>query len=99
MDTISSLFVGRPWVQLGIGGFFFIAYYFSFRHRWRNPRILLLPALLWLGWAAWEWTILRVTPEANIRVDLLLILPVVLIVSLITIAVQFRGKKDVSESG
>ncbi len=32
---------------------------------------------LWLAYAAWEWLVLVRTPDANIRVDLLLIWPVI----------------------
>lgn len=41
-----------------------------------------VPALVWLVYAAWEWLVGYVTPEANIRVDLLLIWPAIAIVTL-----------------
>jgi hypothetical protein len=37
---------------------------------------LLIAGLAWLLYAAWEWLVLRVTPEADMRVDLLIIWPV-----------------------
>ena len=46
-----------------------------------GANVLLLPALLWLAYAAWEWLVLVKTPEANIRVDLLAIWPVLAILS------------------
>ena len=36
-----------------------------------------IPAVLWTAYAAWEWWVLVKSPEANIRVDLLLIWPVI----------------------
>lgn len=44
--------------------------------------VMWAPALLWLVYAAWEWGVGAVTPEANIRVDLLLIWPLIAIVTL-----------------
>jgi hypothetical protein len=44
--------------------------------------VMWVPALLWLVYAAWEWVVGAVTPEANIRVDLLLIWPLIAIVTL-----------------
>jgi hypothetical protein len=34
-------------------------------------------ATLWLAYAGWEWLVLSKSPEADIRVDLLLIWPIV----------------------
>jgi hypothetical protein len=47
-----------------------------------GANVLWLPAALWLGYAAWEWLVLARTPEANIRVDLLVIWPVLFLTSL-----------------
>lgn len=41
----------------------------------RQVDALLAPAAGWLAYAAWEWLVLMKTPEADIRVDLLLIWP------------------------
>jgi hypothetical protein len=56
-----------------------------------GTNILWLPALLWLAYAAWEWLVLVKTPEANIRVDLLLIWPVLGIVTLWGVVRAVRG--------
>jgi hypothetical protein len=42
---------------------------------------LLLPAAFCLALAGWEWLVLVRTPEADIRVDLLLIWPAMLILT------------------
>lgn len=39
--------------------------------------VMWVPALLWLAYACWEWLVLVKSPEADIRVDLLLIWPLV----------------------
>ena len=42
----------------------------------RRGGLLLIAGLAWLAYALWEWIVLRMTPEADIRVDLLIIWPV-----------------------
>jgi len=51
---------------------------------------LLLAAGAWGLWALWEWLILTRSPEANIRIDLLLVAPFVAVVTLIGIVVEVR---------
>lgn len=48
-----------------------------------SPRgnVLWIPAVLWLAYAVWEWVVYVVTPEADIRVDLLLIWPLLAMVT------------------
>jgi len=45
-----------------------------------KANVLWVPALLWVAYAAWEWLMLKKTPEADIRVDLLVIWPLLGIV-------------------
>jgi hypothetical protein len=47
-----------------------------------KANVLWVPAVLWLAYAGWEWLVLVKTPEANIRIDLLLIWPLIGIVTL-----------------
>jgi len=47
----------------------------------RRADALLLPAAFCLAFAGWEWLVLVRTPEADIRVDLLLIWPALLILT------------------
>ena len=42
-----------------------------------KSNVLWVPAVAWLAYAGWEWLVLVKTPEANIRIDLLLIWPVI----------------------
>lgn len=44
--------------------------------RARRSTGLLVAAVGWLAYAGWEWWVWAATPEANIRVDLLVIWPV-----------------------
>jgi hypothetical protein len=47
----------------------------------RRSNALLLPAIFCLAFASWEWLVLKRTPGANIRADLLIIWPILLILT------------------
>ena len=84
MAILSSLLVGNPLIILAVAGLFASAYLLIRGSRFgtvRRPGSLLVPAGAWAFYAAWEWLVLVRTPEANIRVDLLVIWPVLLIIS------------------
>ena len=48
----------------------------------KNSTALLVPTIGWALYAVWEWFVVTRSPEANIRVDLLIIWPVLLILSI-----------------
>jgi hypothetical protein len=84
METIASLVVGEPLNILAIVAVFFAAYIAQRRTGFgsdRHPRSFLMAAAAWVVYAAWEWLVVTRTPEANIRVDLMLIWPILLLVS------------------
>ena len=56
-----------------------------------KANILWIPAALWLAYAGWEAWVLAKTPEADIRVDLLLIWPVISIVTVWALLRAARG--------
>jgi len=56
----------------------------------RHPRPLLVAAMAWGLYAAWEWLVLTRSPEADIRVDLLVIWPLLLVVSVVAVVKVFR---------
>lgn len=85
MEFLASLLVGRPLNIVAVAAVFLAGHFIvrftgvgSGRHSWS----LVVVAGVWSLYAAWEWLILVRTPEANIRVDLMLIWPVLLIVSI-----------------
>lgn len=85
MEFLSSLLVGKPLIILAVAGLFAAAYILIRGSRFgevRRPGSLLVPAGAWAFYAAWEWLVLIRTPEANIRVDLLVIWPVLLFISI-----------------
>lgn len=56
----------------------------------RKADALLWPAAICAAFAAWEWLVLLRTPEADIRFDLLLIWPVLLIATVWALWRTFR---------
>lgn len=84
MEFLASLVVHKPLnialvaVLFGIG---FLVRKFGGGGEAPNAWWLLVAAAGWVLYAAWEWLVMTRTPEANIRVDLMLIWPVVLALS------------------
>jgi hypothetical protein len=84
MELFVSLLVGKPLSILAVAVFFlagYLALRFTAPGAGRRSRWLLVTAIAWALCAAWEWLVLVRTPEANIRVDLLVIWPVLVILS------------------
>ena len=94
MTLLGALFVQNPAGIFLVSGIFFVAYVLL-----RNMRgvgrvqPLLWAALAWAIWAVWEFFVLRSTPEADIRVDLLLIIPVVIGLSIAAVVLLFVKKR------
>ena len=84
MEYLASLFVGKPLNILVVTALFFAGYLvlrFAALGAGRRPRPLLVVAIAWALYAVWEWQVHVHTPEANIRVDLLVIWPALAILS------------------
>lgn len=76
MRWLAALLVGRP-LTIALVAACFAAGYALVRHsRPRRAGALLVAAAAWLLYAGWEWLVVSRTPEANIRVDLLVLWPV-----------------------
>ncbi len=93
MDFLVSLFVGKPLNILAIAAIFvigFLVWQFTPVGSGRLARPLLIAAVAWGLYALWEWLVQVRTPEANIRVDLMLIWPVLVILSVSCIYRSFR---------
>ena len=84
MEFLSSLFVGKPLNVLVFAAAFAVGHLalrLTALGAGRNARPLLVAAVAWALYAAWEWLVRVRTPEANIRVDLLVIWPAIAILS------------------
>jgi len=93
MELLASLFVGKP-LNILASAVLFLAGYIVLRFTAlgisRHPRSLLIATAAWGLYAAWEWLVQIKTPEANIRVDLLVIWPVLAILSAWVLFRAFR---------
>jgi hypothetical protein len=80
LEWLAHQFVGRPLTIFGVAWALVVAHLLL---RWagRPSRALLASAAAWTAYAAWEWLVVTRTPEANIRVDLMLIWPGLAIVT------------------
>ena len=84
MDFLASMFVGKPLHILTVAVVFLAGYLvlrFTPIGNARHPRPLFVVSTAWGLYAVWEWLVQTKTPEANIRVDLLVIFPVLVILS------------------
>jgi hypothetical protein len=93
MEFLVSLFVGKPLSVLAVAALFlagYLALRFTTIGSGRHPQWLLVPAIVWILYAAWEWLVLVRTPEANIRVDLLVIWPALAILSVFALYRSLR---------
>ena len=60
---------------------------------------LWVPAVLWLAYAGWEWLVVTQSPDANIRVDLLLIWPLLALTMAWALWRAVRGALAASRGG
>jgi len=93
MELLASLFVGKPLNILAVAAVFLAGYLllrFAAPGIARHPRSLLVACIAWGLYAAWEWLVQIKTPEANIRVNLLVIWLVLAIVSAWALFRAFR---------
>lgn len=84
VEQLASLVVHKPLHILVVAAVFFVAFLvlrLTPVGEGKHAAALLVPAAGWALYAAWEWLVMTRTPEANIRVDLLVIWPVLLVLS------------------
>jgi len=84
MELLDSLFVGKPLNILVVATLFLSGYLvsrFKMTKSGGHHRALLWAAIAWGLFSLWEFLVQIRTPEANIRVDLLVICPGLAILS------------------
>jgi hypothetical protein len=78
MEFLAEIFVGQP-LNILVVAVIFLTGYLTLRFIRSGAGLaspwLLRTAFAWTAYAAWEWLVLVWTPEADIRVDLLVIWP------------------------
>ncbi len=85
-----SILISYPWLALVASGFFALMWLT------RRATLTLLVALLWACYSYYEYLMLtRVlcTGECNIRIDLLLIYPVLFVLSFVAVVKNIRAHK------
>lgn len=93
MELLASLLVGKPQNILVVAIVFLLGYLvlrLSALSIARNPRPLLIASISWGLYSAWELLVQTKTPETNIRVDLLVMWPVLAILSVWALFRAFR---------
>lgn len=83
--SLIRVFIKQPLLILSVGVIFFMAHLLLRSNHRLRARALLLPAVAWVAWAVWELVVLIFTPDADIRVDLLLIVPVLIVLTIVGI--------------
>jgi hypothetical protein len=91
LNFLAFLFVAKPFNILVVAVVFFGAYFIlrSFETV-RQIRPLFIASMAWGLYAAWELLVQIRTPEANIRVDLFVIWPLLAILSIWSLYRVFR---------
>jgi len=82
---VECVIVNKPFNILIIAALSFVGYLamrFTGVCEGKNAAALLVPTVDRALYAVWEWFVVIKSPEANIRVDLLIIWPVLLILSI-----------------
>jgi uncharacterized membrane protein YjjP (DUF1212 family) len=95
MELLASLLVGKPENILIVSIAFLVAYLiprFTAPAKQRRFRPFVVASVAWGIYAAWERLVQATTPEANIRVDLLVIWPIVAILSAWTLYRVLRAQ-------
>ena len=67
-----------------------------------KSKLSLLLAILWMGYSVYEYLMysrVLCSGECNIRIDLLLISPILVVLSLLASVFYFRKKRSVREKG
>jgi hypothetical protein len=84
MECFASLFVGKPLNILIVAAIFLLMYLivrFVVHSASLHSNPFLVIAITWGVYALWEWLVITQTPEANIRVDLLVIWPILAVLT------------------
>ena len=92
MGLMASFLTTQPAIAGWVGVIFLALWY------WRKSRVGLLTALLWLGYAVYEYAMMQrllCHSDCNIRIDLLFIYPLLMGLSLYT-TIRFFTAKSVS---
>ncbi len=97
MTLLAAFFVAKPFNVLLVAVLLAAAHVLAITRRPALRRArpsLLVAAIGWGLYAGWEWWVNTSTPEANIRVDLLVIWPVLGVLTLWAVLRALLGGRD-----
>lgn len=86
IGAIFGLFIAQPWAAFIVSAVIAAAAGFS-----GGSRFVFATAVAWALYGAWEYLVQIRTPEADIRVDLLLIAPLLIILTLVSLYLVMKG--------
>jgi len=82
MNVVAGWLVQQPLHILYVALVLLLSWVLVHRRSAGRAKVLFIAALGWMAYAAWEAWVLARTPEADIRVDLLVIWPLLAILTL-----------------
>lgn len=82
---VFTFFIAHPWVAFVVSGA--VA---GLAALGGGSRFIAAVALLWAFYGCWEYLVQYKTPEANIRVDLLVIAPALAVLTIAAVVVTIR---------
>lgn len=83
------MFMANPWLALLVAGAFAALW------RWSGSTMVAAAALAWAAYGGYEYLMLTrilCTGECNIRIDLLLVYPMLLLISLLAVVLALRAR-------
>ncbi|NTU85813.1 MAG: hypothetical protein HGA45_41865 [Chloroflexales bacterium] len=91
-----AVFVQHPERSALVAALFFVLWLVIWNSTGRGTKLrdlgLLIPAAAWCLYTLWEWAVNRFTPEADIRVDMLLIVPLLIIATIAGVVLPLVGR-------
>ncbi len=90
MESLQDLFVHEPFNILVVAGIFLVAHLVFKQVSPSYEAPLIVPAICWAAYAGWEYAMMKWNPEALNRVDLLLIWPILLLLTIFFTIQAFR---------
>lgn len=82
-----TVFIEHPWLAL-LPAILFLVLWWATR-----SRTVLTAAILWAAYAAWEFGVGHAGPDADIRVDLLVIYPLLAVITVAAAIAAVRRRK------
>lgn len=90
-----AVFVQHPERSALVAALFLVIWLVVWNSTGRGTRLqdlaLLIPAVAWGLYAIWEWAVTSFSPEADIRVDMLLIVPLLILATIAGIVLALVG--------